>query len=289
MAPPLQLGRGHRAFAVRKGERNNVTADATDDALRWERLTWCEVAALRPRLDMTILPVGSTEQHGPHLAMDIDTVSALRVAEAVAARTGVPVLPAIPYGCSLGHSRRWPGTLALAPETLTNLVVDVLTWAYHAGFRRQLILNGHVTNNAPLRCALEHLRARFDDCMVALRDVGEVSARVRAEYSADGNDWHANCAETALMLAIAPDRVRPDRMAGADDPDRTTGLLFSHPVNRTSTNGVTGMPSRATRAAGERLFAMIVDDLSAQVAAALHEQPPLAASYFEPIQEVPCR
>ena len=261
-----------------------MTVDATADVPRWERLTWCEVTALRRRLDMAILPVGSTEQHGPHLAMDTDTVSALLVAEAVAARTGVPVLPPIPYGCSLGHSHRWPGTLAVAPETLTHLVVDVLSWAYAAGFRRLLILNGHVTNHAPLRCALEHLRARFDDCMVALRDVGDVSARVRAEYCADGSDWHANCAETALMLALAPDRVRLERLADADDPDRTAGLLFSHPVNRTSVNGVTGTPSRATRAAGERLFAMIVEDLTAQVSAGLREQPPLAASYFVPVE-----
>ncbi|MEO8603977.1 MAG: creatininase family protein [bacterium] len=248
--------------------------------MRWERLTWCEVAALRQRLDMAILPVGSTEQHGPHLAMDTDTVSATLLAEAVSARTGVPVLPPIPYGCSLGHSHRWPGTLSLEPETLTRLVVDVLSWAHAAGLRRLLILNGHVTNHAPLRCALEHLRARFDDCMIAVRFVGEVSPRVRSEYFADGEDWHANCAETALMMAVAPDRVRLDRVADADDPDRTAGLLFSHPVNRTSTNGVTGAPSRATRAAGERLFSMLVDDLTAQVCAGLSETPPLAASYF---------
>jgi creatinine amidohydrolase len=156
----------------------------------------------------------------------------------------------------------------------------VLRWAHHAGFRRMLILNGHVTNWAPLRCALEQLRSEFDDCLVALRDVGGVSARVRATYAADGDDWHANCAETSLMLAVAPDRVRPGEMARADDPDRTTGLLFSHPVNRTSTNGVTGAPSRATRGAGERLLAMLVDDLSAQVVAGLREEPPLPASYF---------
>jgi creatinine amidohydrolase len=263
----------------------SVTVEATEGALRWERLTWCEVAALRRQLDMAILPVGSTEQHGPHLAMDTDTVSAVAVAEAVSARTGVPVLPAIPYGCSIGHSHRWPGTLALEPETLTRMVVDVLSWAYAAGFRRLLILNGHVTNHAPLRCALEHLRARHDDCMVALSFVGEVSPRVRAEYFADADDWHANRAETALMLAVAPDRVRVERIAGADDPDRTGGLLFSHPVNRTSTNGVTGTPSHATRALGERLFTMLIDDLEARVRAGLLEEPPLAASYFTPLGE----
>jgi creatinine amidohydrolase len=232
---------------------------------------------------MVILPVGSTEQHGPHLAMDTDTVSASSVAAAVGARTGVPVLPAIPYGCSLGHSRRWPGTISLEPATLTRVVVEVLRWVHHAGFRRVLILNGHVTNWAPLRCALEYLRSELDDCLVALRDVGGASARVQAEFSADAEDWHANCGETSLMLAVAPERVRVDEMVRADDPDRTRGLFFAHPVNRTSTNGVTGAPSRATREAGERLFAAIVDDLSAAVLAALAETPPLAASYFTPV------
>ena len=73
----------------------------TERAVEWARLTWCELAELQRRVDMVILPVGSTEQHGPHLAMDTDTVSAWSVATAVGARTGVPVLPAIPYGCSL--------------------------------------------------------------------------------------------------------------------------------------------------------------------------------------------
>ena len=63
------------------------------------------------------------------------------------------------------------------------------------------------------------------------------------------------------------------------------GLLFAHPVNRTSRNGVTGMPSRATAAAGERLFAMLVEDLTAQVSAGLRERPPLAASYFGSFEE----
>lgn len=249
--------------------------------MRWETLTWPEVAQLRHQgCDMAILPVGSTEQHGPHLAMDTDTVSAVEVALAVGTRTRVPVLPAIPYGCSLGHSRRWPGTISLLPETLTRVVVEVLSASYASGFRRWLVLNGHVTNAAPLRCALEHLRATFDDCMVAVRNVHEVSARVRAIYCADGDDWHANRAETSLMLALAPERVREPERASADDPDRTGGLFFSHPVNRTSRNGVTGMPSQASRAEGGALFEMLVDDLSRQVDAARAEHPPLGASYF---------
>ncbi|HEY8517336.1 MAG TPA: creatininase family protein [Candidatus Binatia bacterium] len=247
----------------------------------WQYLTWPEIASLRDAgMDMVILPVGSTEQHGPHLAVDTDTVTATSVAHAVSARTGVPVLPSVPYGCSLGHSHRWPGALSLEPQTLAQLVFECGSWAIRAGFRRILIVNGHVTNAAPLRCALELLRSRFDDCMVALRDVGAVSERVRRAFLSDAEDWHANRAETSLILALSPERVRASELASADDPDRTRGLLFAHPVNRTSTNGVTGSPSGATVELGRELFAMIVDDLTEQVRAGLRERPPLEAGSF---------
>ncbi|MGA2868903.1 MAG: creatininase family protein, partial [Verrucomicrobiota bacterium] len=85
--------------------------------------------------------------------------------------------------------------------------------------------------------------------------------------------------ETSLMMSLAPELVRMDKLAAADDEDRTTGLVFTYPVNRTSRNGVTGFPSRATLQQGERLFHMMVEDLTAMVRAGLTEQPPLAHSY----------
>jgi creatinine amidohydrolase len=82
------------------------------------------------------------------------------------------------------------------------------------------------------------------------------------------------------MIARAPWLVRPEKVATSDDEDRTAGLVFSHPVNRTSTNGVTGLPSRASAEQGERLFAWMVADLAAQVHAAMLEEPPLPNSFF---------
>jgi creatinine amidohydrolase len=166
---------------------------------------------------------------------------------------------------------------------LIDCVVQIAEWCYAFAFKRFVIINGHVTNFAPLRCALEILRSRFDDMMVAIRNVGEVSARVRQEFFADAEDWHANAAETSLMMALVPEGVRPDRLAAADDPDRTERLFFSHPVNRTSANGVTGYPSRASKEHGERLFSMMVEDLTRQMRAALTEEPPLDHSYFATI------
>ncbi len=249
--------------------------------MMWSERTWRELPGdLKSARQAAILPTGATEQHGPHLGCGVDAVLADRLCEAVAAKTRVPMLPVIPYGCSLGHSRRWPGTLAVQPVTLIELVKEIGDWAYHSGVRRLFMVNTHVTNAAPLRCALEMLRAEHDDVMVALFNSGTLSSRVREAHFADGEDWHANDAETSLMLAVAPNLVRQDLLRDADDPDRTEGLVFSHPVNRTSANGATGCPSRASAEKGRIWFDWMVEDLSALIRRGLEETPPLDHSYF---------
>ena len=247
----------------------------------WSQRTWPEFPAdLKAARHSAILPVGATEQHGPHLGTGMDAVLADRLCTAVARQTGVPMLPTLPYGCSLGHSRRWPGTIALQPVTLIHVVKEIGDWAYHSGVRRLFIVNTHVTNAAPLRCALEMLRAEHDDMMIAVLNSATISQRVREAHFSDGNDWHANAAETSLMLAVAPEIVRPELVAGADDPDRTNGHIFAHPVNRTSINGVTGAPSLGSTEKGNELFQWMVEDLSALVELGMREEPPLGHSYF---------
>jgi creatinine amidohydrolase len=247
----------------------------------WAQRSWAELPDdLEAAHHAAILPVGATEQHGPHMGCGMDAVLADRLCAEVAARTKVPALPTLPYGCSLGHSRRWPGTLSVTPTVLIEFVKQIGDWAYYSGVRRLFIVNTHVTNAAPLRCALEMLRAEHDDLMVALLNSATLSPRVREFHFADGDDWHANDAETALMLAIAPDMVRGDLLAQADDPDRTAGHVFAHPVNRTSRNGVTGQPSRATAAHGRQWFDWMVEDLSELVRRGMREKPPLDHSYF---------
>ncbi|MBX9710324.1 MAG: creatininase family protein [Xanthobacteraceae bacterium] len=250
----------------------------------WAERTWEEIPGdLANVANAALLPVGATEQHGPHLGCGMDYVLADAVAKAVSERIGVPILPTLPYGCSLGHSRRWPGTIALDPVLLTNLVSQIGSQAYHSGVRRLFIVNAHVTNAAPLRSALEILRATHDDIMVAVINTATMSTRVRDAHFADAEDWHANRAETALMLAVAPGLVRKNRIADADDEDRTVGLVFAHPVNRTSKNGVTGRPSEATSDQGAELFSWMVEDLSALVRRGLTEMPPLPHSYNDSV------
>ena len=247
----------------------------------WSELTWAELPEKIANANQAaILPIGATEQHGPHMGCGMDYVLADILCSAVSTLTNVPMLPTMPYGCSIGHSQRWPGTLAIQPITLINMMKDIGDWAYHSGIRRLFIVNTHVTNAAPLRCALEMLRAEHDDLMVSVINSAHISERVRQFHHADGDDWHANDAETSLMLATAPHMVRSDLLNFADDPDRTEGLVFSHPVNRTSTNGVTGKPSVSNAEKGEEWFQWMVEDLSKLIQQGLIETPPLANSYF---------
>lgn len=255
--------------------------------MRWSELTWSEIPAVLAAVNhAAILPVGATEQHGPHLGCGVDFVIAEELCLAVSDKTQVPVLPTLPYGCSLGHSKRWPGTLSLQPITLIEVVKQIGDWAYSSGVRRLFIVNAHVTNAAPLRCALEMLRAEHDDMMVTVINSATLSERVRQFHFADAADWHANDAETSLMLAIAPKLVRAELCAAADDPDRTTECIFPHPVNRTSRNGVTGTPSSATLEKGKAGFDMMVEDLSALILQGLDEQPPLDFCYHSHFDDV---
>ncbi len=250
----------------------------------WYQMTWEEIGRLpKDGMNTAILPVGATEQHGPHMGCGMDAEIAGRLCRHVASITGAILLPTLPYGCSIGHSKRWPGTLALSPKTLIDVVKDIGDWVYASGFRRLFLVNGHVTNAAPLRCALEMLRAEHDDLMIALVNTPEISNRVRKQHYADAEDWHANAAETALMMAIAPHMVRENKLPMADDQDRTIDSVFAHPVNRTSKNGVTGYPTQASREAGEALYQWMVEDLCALIQKGMQEEPPLPHSYFESV------
>src|SRR6185369_7965189 len=120
-----------------------MTASLKQRPLLWQTLTWKEIASLRKGgMDLCLLPVGATEQHGPHLGVGMDSFNATLLCEAVSRETGVPVLPTLSYGCSLGHSRRWPGTIALSPQTVIDTVVGIFDWVHGAGFKRLILVNG---------------------------------------------------------------------------------------------------------------------------------------------------
>ncbi|MBE9178200.1 creatininase family protein [Oculatella sp. LEGE 06141] len=246
----------------------------SDQPVLWEELTWEQITALQTSgMDMVILPIGATEQHALHLPVGVDTFSATAVARGVSAKTGIPVLPPLPYGCSLGHSKQWAGTISLRPETLATLILEIAEWVVSAGFGRMLLLNGHVTNWAPLRCGLENVRHQYPTLRIALRSIWEISPKVHEFYHHDAANFHANCAETSVMLTLRPDLVQLDK--AVDEPDRSAGCFFAYTVNKESVYGAVGSPSKADRAFGQQILDTCIDELSQQLIKALIEKTPL--------------
>jgi len=217
-------------------------------------------AAAWPDLERTgplvlIVPLGATEQHGPHLPLETDTLIAVAVAEAVgAARDDVAVAPALPYGSS-GEHAGFPGTLSLGQEALELALVELVRSADR--FDAVVLASWHGGNAEPLARAVARLRAE--------------GRRVVAWDPRPGAaDLHAGRTETSLVLALAPERVGPARPVGVVERlEVLLPQLRARGVRAVSPNGVLGDATGAGPEEGRAIFARLVDDLAACVDASL--------------------
>jgi creatinine amidohydrolase len=255
----------------------------------WTEQAWPDLADLAAlgNGEVGLVPVGATEQHGPHLPTGTDTIVACALCDAVSERTGAPVLPPIPVACSYGHGTQLPGTLSLTPELLAAVVRQYAEWAATSGLTRLLFVNSHFGNTASLGIATDHLRLFRPDLQVGCVDWWTADPVVAREAVVDGDDVHAHRAETALMLVVAPELVHLDRLAAADDADRTADLVFRYTAPALSTNGVTGRPSEATVELGELLLARTVDAIAGMVERGRTEKPPLGPAPVPPLSPAP--
>ncbi|MEU2035329.1 mycofactocin biosynthesis peptidyl-dipeptidase MftE [Nocardia amamiensis] len=211
-------------------------------------LTWPEAGERAAAGAILAIAVGATEQHGPHLPLSTDTdIAAALCARLAAARSDVLVGPPIPYGAS-GEHAGFPGTLSIGQAALELLVVELCRSATDT-FDRILLVNWHGGNVEPLRRAKALLRAESRDVRVYLPRF-------------DG-DLHAGRSETALQLALAPSRVRCDRVAAGDQRPLAELLpvLRAAGVRAVSANGVLGNPAGATETEGAALLDHLGADL----------------------------
>ncbi|MEZ0360240.1 creatininase family protein [Mycobacterium sp. SA01] len=243
---------------------------------RWDDLNSVQIAhRLSADPDtVALIPVGATEQHGPHLPVGTDTIMATAIAEAAAGELAL-VLPAIAFGASFFHGTALPGTVAFDGDQTATAAVRVAEACADSGVRRILFVNGHVGNSAPLWLACDRFRRQHPDRRIGVMQWWDLTPDIARRATEDAVDWHANAAETSLMLAIRPELVDVDAMRDADDPDRTAGTVFRYPVQQVSTNGVTGYPSRASKSYGLQLWADVVAAARDVVMRAHAEVPPL--------------
>ncbi|MGZ4583456.1 MAG: mycofactocin biosynthesis peptidyl-dipeptidase MftE [Mycobacterium sp.] len=215
-------------------------------------VTSSQLSSISPSI---MIPLGSTEQHGPHLPLDTDT----RIADAVARAAQVSlecdwlVAPAIGYGAS-GEHQSFAGTISVGAEALTTLLVEygrsASCWA-----GRLVFVNGHGGNVGALTAAVGRLRAEG-------RDAGWCPC------VAVGGDAHAGHTETSVLLHISPTEVLTDRwLTGNRAPlPELLPSMRRGGVAAVSPAGVLGDPTTATVAEGRRIFAEMVGECVRRVA-----------------------
>jgi creatinine amidohydrolase/Fe(II)-dependent formamide hydrolase-like protein len=232
-------------------------------------LTWPEAQARFREVDIALLPVGSVEQHGPHLPLDTDAFDARRLAEDVALRCERPrplVLPLIPYGVSYHHDD-FPGTISLGPDTLARMVHEIgLDLARH-GVTKLVIINGHGGNGPALHFAAQLINrdARIFTCV----DTGETSDSDIEAMTETPNDVHAGEVETSTTLFLRPGHVKsagvkpaiPKFSSHYLDFTSKRGIGWYARTSRISPTGVLGDPTRASREKGEKMWGIMVDHL----------------------------
>jgi len=207
-------------------------------------MTWIDVGA-----PIVVVPVGSCEQHGPHLPLHTDTTIASALARELGARRGdCVVAPSLAITAS-GEHAGFDGTLSIGTEMMVGVVIELVRsadWATGVVF-----VNGHGGNVA----AMERAAEVFDR---ERRNVLIWWPRITS------GDPHAGHTETSLMLALAPDDVRYERRTSGPVP--TAADLVRHGVRSLSSTGVLGDPTAATAEHGEELFRQLLDQLVSAVA-----------------------
>jgi creatinine amidohydrolase/Fe(II)-dependent formamide hydrolase-like protein len=232
-------------------------------------LTWQEAQVRFKEVDVALLPVGSIEQHGPHLPLDTDAFDAEYLALQVAEACSDPkplVLPLIPYGVSY-HHEDFSGTISITNETLARIVYEVGMSAARHGISKLVVVNGHGGNTPALQFAAQMINR--DSHIFTCVDSGETSDSDIANFSETPNDVHAGEIETSTTFAIRPELVRLDKAKKFVPHFSSHYLNFSSKKSvewyartaKISSLGVLGDPTKASKEKGEKIWEVMIKNL----------------------------
>ncbi len=217
-----------------------------------EEMTWVEIVEGLSRTRTVILPMGATEEHGPHLPTFTDTIQAEEVAKEVARRREVFVAPSMPYGVCMS-TKAFPGTISIGEASLRLISKDILVSLHWTGFRNVLILTGHAGSQhmASLREAASKALDLVDLRISLVSDFELV--RSIAETPGDG---HAGEIETSRMLLHREELVKG--LPEGQFPERPKHLILKD-MRPLMGSGIIGDPTKATREKGEAFFQAAVE------------------------------
>ncbi|WP_338692898.1 creatininase family protein [Streptomyces sp. Q6] len=232
--------------------------------VQWNRLTAAELRALAAQDAVVLVPIGATEQHGPHLPTGVDDFLATevchRAATLAAEHTDVVVTPSIPTGLS-EHHMPFGGTLTLSLPTLHALLRDLCRSVVRVGFSRILIANGHGGNMTALNALTTELTVELSTPIAFASYFGAGREVVRDTLESQSGLMHACEGETSMMMAAHPDLIRDEHLAEAHGPritlpaESTEPLFMAVPFDRITRTGVAGDARVATAEKGERILA----------------------------------
>jgi creatinine amidohydrolase len=244
------------------------------DSVMWKELTAEDLRAKAAADAIVVLPVASMEQHGPHLPVGVDTILCEGVCKAGAdkAAADVPVVVAPTLWCGMAeHHMAFGGTFTFDIPTYRAVLLAFLRSLDRHGFKRVFIVNGHGGNIAALTSFLPDF-ARETGLKVRFATYFDVaSASAMAAVLEDQKRVHHACeVETSLMMVVAPDTVKHDRLpeafggvAGSNTPDAWYALPARfRSFKEMTASGVNGDARRATREKGEKLLAICADGLA---------------------------
>jgi creatinine amidohydrolase/Fe(II)-dependent formamide hydrolase-like protein/7-cyano-7-deazaguanine synthase in queuosine biosynthesis len=245
----------------------------SENGFIWGELTWIEARERIKEVDIALLPVGSIEQHGPHLPLDTDAFDAEYLCRQVAGACSNPkpfVLPLVPYGVSYEHDA-FKGTISITNDTLSRYIYDIGISLAHNGINKLVIINGHGGNTPALNYAAQMINrdARIFVCV----DSGETSEVDIYKLIHTPNDVHAGEIETSTSLAIRPHLVKMHKAPSSVPQFSSRYLNFTSKrwvqwygdTKNVSADGVLGDASRADAEKGRKIWQVMIAHLVALV------------------------
>lgn len=236
-------------------------------------LTWTEIQAM-PNKENTVIiqPVGAIEQHGPHLPLIVDAAIGMGVLGKALEKlhTSIPAyaLPSLYYGKSNEHWH-FSGTITLSVTTLLATLTEVAESLYRAGFRKLVLMNSHGGQPQVMDIVARDLHIKYSDFLVFPLFTWRVPHITGEMLTAQEKQLgiHAGDAETSIMLALLPDRVKMERAIAEYPPTQPEGSLlsmegklsFAWATKDLSKSGVVGDPTTATKEKGDRILESVSD------------------------------
>ena len=233
--------------------------------------TWIEVEDYLKNSSGIIIPVGSTEQHGPTGFIGTDALCPELIAFEIGTRLGVMIAPTLSIGMAQ-HHLGFPGSITLRPSTMISVVCDVINSLTRHGFDRFFFLNGHGGNIIASQVSAQDITLELGVPVIAATYWLEAASQFRDILEVQDSVLHACEAETSMMMALEPDLVDDSDLAGAKGAD---GLKFLQAgeasfrwrsLTHATSNGVIGDPTTATIKKGERLLEAAGDAIAALIA-----------------------